>query len=151
MINQFRRSINLNGIYSNASPLLLNNSLKVPISHMWSPSFVPKCPDWPPHVDVVGELRNMDSEAGSNFTPPEALAKFLAEGEKPLYVGFGSMVIPDPSKLVAAILEASDKLHCRVLLQSGWTKFGENCSMLSERVMVIGPMPHDFLLPRVSF
>jgi hypothetical protein len=28
---------------------------------MWSPSFIPKCIDWPSHVDVVGEFRLLDS------------------------------------------------------------------------------------------
>jgi hypothetical protein len=39
--------------------LLVNHN--VPISHMWSPSFVPRCIDWPSHVDVVGEFTDKHS------------------------------------------------------------------------------------------
>ncbi len=119
---------------------------------MWSPSFVPKCKDWPGHVDVVGDFRNTDPEAttgSSRYQPPPALAAYLAAGSRPLYIGFRSMVIVDSQALVAAILEAAHTVGCRVLLQSGWTKYGPDNSKLSEEVMVIGAMPHDWLFDQV--
>ena len=103
---------------------------KVPISHTWSPSFVPRCHDWPSHVDVVGELTEMKlsetdkvevklliliikflhlqclkKQTGSSFQPDPKLAAFLdgSADNKPIYVGFGSMVIEDSSKLVQII------------------------------------------------
>jgi hypothetical protein len=66
---------------------------------MWSPSFVPKCKDWPSYVDVVGEYRPAEGDSSSAFTPAPALAQFLAAGDKPLYIGFGSMVIEDSTTL----------------------------------------------------
>ncbi len=59
------------------------------------------------------------------------------------------MVIDDSSRLVEMIKAASDAVGCRVLLQSGWTKYAEDFAMLTERVMVIGAMPHDWLLYQV--
>jgi hypothetical protein len=66
--------------------------LQVPISHMWSPAFVPRCKDWPSHVDVVGEFR--PASAGNNanapctYTPAPALQAFLDEcPDKPIYIG----------------------------------------------------------------
>ena len=78
---------------------------------MWSPSFVPKCPDWPHHVDVVGEFRNVaanNSSGGSAFQPHPEFQKFLddnaAAGKgKPVYIGFGSMVIEDSELLVQIV------------------------------------------------
>jgi hypothetical protein len=34
-------------------------------------------------------------------------------------------------------------------MQSGWTKYGEENSLLSENVMVVGAMPHDWLFKNV--
>jgi len=133
----------------------LLNTNKVPISHMWSPEFVPKCKDWPKHVDVVGEFRLVGAaKQKSPYSPAPELLAFLnskgGDNNKPLYIGFGSMVIEKPSKLVEIIKSAAKAVNCYVLLQSGWTKYGEDYEMISDEVMVIGAMPHDWLFDQVS-
>lgn len=80
--------------------------LEVPISHMWSPSFVPRCIDWPSHIDVVGDFtRLVDSPCQSTYQPHEKLHDFLSSCEdmKPIYIGFGSMVISNADGLVKII------------------------------------------------
>ena len=150
MINKFRKNVlNLKPLRSGEAASSLLNDNKVPISHMWSPSFVPKCTDWPDHVDVVGEFRPT-SESTSVYTPAPVLEKFLAEGERPLYIGFGSMVIEDATQLVRLIKEAATRSGCRVLLQSGWTKYAADYEILCPGVMVVGAMPHDWLFERVA-
>lgn len=59
------------------------------------------------------------------------------------------MVIEDGAKLANMIKEAAAQVNVRVLLQSGWTKYGADYEMISEQVMVIGPMPHDYLFTQV--
>eukprot|EP01034_Spumella_vulgaris_P030699 gene30699-37953_t len=149
IINNFRKQVlHIPPIRVGESGAHLLNDNHVPISHMWSPTFVPKCKDWKPYVDVVGEYRSMNG-APSTFVPPKQLVDFLSAGSKPIYIGFGSMVIEDSSKLVEMIKAASDAVGCRVLLQSGWTKYADDFAMLTDRVMVIGAMPHDWLLYQV--
>lgn len=80
---------------------------------MWSPSFVPRCVDWPAHVDVVGDFTRVLSSSSSDIMDPpkppyEAdprLLSFLEEcgDDKPIYIGFGSMVIGNHEKLVNTI------------------------------------------------
>jgi hypothetical protein len=94
--------------------------LDVPISHMWSPSFVPRCIDWPSHVDVVGDFTRVVSGGSSDptvppkppYEPDPRLVAFLEEcGEdKPIYIGFGSMVIGDHEQLVDTIKVSSTLL-----------------------------------------
>jgi UDP:flavonoid glycosyltransferase YjiC (YdhE family) len=153
MINQFRRKIlKLPAIRIGEHPESLLNHWRVPISHMWSPAFVPPCKDWPPHVDVVGEFRSLiEDTSTSSYIPSPELAAFLTEGDRPVYIGFGSMVIEDPTRLVSIILEAAKETGYRILLQSGWTKYGADYEKLSEEVMVIGAMPHDYLFTQVHF
>ena len=65
MLNTFRREVLLIPPIrpgEGGDSLLLDH--KVPISHMWSEAFVPRCIDWPSHVDVVGEF----SESNASVT-----------------------------------------------------------------------------------
>jgi len=45
--------------------------------------------DWGPKIDVVGFCF---LDLASNYEPPESLVKWLEDGDKPIYVGFGSLV-----------------------------------------------------------
>lgn len=144
MTNEFRKSMGLKEICTGQGGDALLNDNKVPISHMWSPFFVPKCSDWPAHVDVVGEYRLLGGQI-SSYTPAPALADFLAGDEKPIYIGFGSMVIEDSTKLVQIIKEAAAAVKCKIILQSGWTTYAEPNTKISDEIMVVGPMPHDWL------
>ena len=45
--------------------------------------------DWGPKIDVVGFCF---LDLASNYEPPESLVKWLEKGDKPIYIGFGSLV-----------------------------------------------------------
>lgn len=45
--------------------------------------------DWGPKIDVVGFCF---LDLASNYEPPESLVKWLEAGDKPIYIGFGSLV-----------------------------------------------------------
>jgi UDP:flavonoid glycosyltransferase YjiC (YdhE family) len=51
--------------------------------------FVLNFVDWGYKVDVVGFCF---LDLASNYAPPEPLMKWLEAGEKPIYIGFGSLV-----------------------------------------------------------
>ena len=57
-----------------------------------SPAVLPRPADWPAHIDVTGYWFLDTSTAAA---PPPGLAAFLASGEPPVYVGFGSMSTHD--------------------------------------------------------
>ena len=94
---------------------------------MWSPSFVPRCVDWPAHVDVVGDFSTAppsasgeeNSEVGQKptYTPDPRLVEFLDDcgDEKPFYIGFGSMVISDAQWFVDMV-----KVSVRRVTGVGW-------------------------------
>lgn len=121
---------------------------KIPFSAMWSPSFVPKPDDWPEQCRVVGAFTTPMPASESmeiDTTPFEDVIEWLQKGQRPIFVGFGSMVIDDPSLLANIIMSAAEKANCRVLVQSSWSKLdvGE-----SGRCYNVGPCPHDWLLPQ---
>ncbi|KAG5175617.1 hypothetical protein JKP88DRAFT_269227 [Tribonema minus] len=129
---------------------LINNN-HVPFVKMWSPNLVPKPKDWGPHIDVTGAFFTPPSKKAAAWEPPQDLVDFLAAGEPPIFVGFGSMVIDDVDSLLTAFLKAVEASGARMVLQSQWT------AMIDARrheappsVYPIGPAPHEWLLPRMG-
>src|SRR5207248_1968448 len=76
------------------------------------------------------------------------LEQFLGAGETPVYIGFGSMVDPDPEGTNAIIAEAIERVGCRAIVSSGWAGLGQREP--HPRIHVIGPTPHAALFPRVA-
>eukprot|EP00878_Enallax_costatus_P007471 GHUV01007824.1.p1 GENE.GHUV01007824.1~~GHUV01007824.1.p1 ORF type:complete len:613 (+),score=211.59 GHUV01007824.1:409-2247(+) len=102
------------------------------------------------------------------WQPPQQLTDFLAAGPTPLYIGFGSMVVQDPQKLMQMVLAAVQQLprDQRVVICSGWAGIGaesdgsrsdessttnnSNGGSLSPdgRILFIQEAPHDWLFAR---
>jgi len=106
-----------------------------------SPTLVPQPRDWPEHFAITGQWTLATDPA---WSPQPELAKFLAAGEPPVYIGFGSMVGFDRDRFRSLVLDALEDR--RALLFAGWSGFGEGA--LPSSVLAIGPTPHDWLLPR---
>lgn len=113
-----------------------------PVLFAISPHLLPRPSDWPDNYYVTGRW-TLEEE---NWQPPKPLQDFLAAGEPPIYVGFGSMVGFDRSFVMREVLTALDGR--RALLSSGWNELGS--SSLPSNVFRIGPIPHDQLFPHVS-
>uniref|UniRef100_A0A0D9WY30 Uncharacterized protein n=1 Tax=Leersia perrieri TaxID=77586 RepID=A0A0D9WY30_9ORYZ len=113
----------------------------IPHAYIWSPYLVPKPKDWGPKIDVVGFCF---LDLASNFNPPEPLLKWLESGEKPIYIGFGSLPIPEPDKLTRIIVEALEITGQRGIINKGWGGLG-NLEEPKESVYIIDNIPHDWL------
>ena len=75
--------------------------------------------------------------------------RFLAAGDPPIYVGFGSMVNEDVARLTRTIVEGAAAHGRRVLMSKGWAGLGEG--QLPAYVKVVhAPMPHAKLFPRMA-
>ena len=118
----------------------------IPFSAMWSPSFVPKPDDWPDQCRVVGTFTQdkkkacvVDEEKFSD------LIQWLKIGPKPVFIGFGSMVISDTHRLEAMIMKAAKVTNTRIVVQSSWSKMDVSGESLCHNV---GPVAHDWLLPQ---
>lgn len=87
-INAFRVELGLEPLDRGAGPAV--NDL-VPILYCFSRHLVPKPADWPDHAHLTGFWFDEPVVAAPPYAPPPALATFLAAGEPPIYVGFGSI------------------------------------------------------------
>ncbi|WP_266169128.1 glycosyltransferase [Dyella subtropica] len=113
-----------------------------PMLYGVSPSLLPPPSDWPANACLCGQWMQPERE----WSPPSALSDFLASGEPPIYVGFGSMAGFDRPKLLKEMIKAV--AGRRALFYSGWS--GVEASMLPANFFVIEETPHDWLFPRTS-
>lgn len=113
-----------------------------PMLYGVSPALVPPPQDWPHNAHLTGQWI---PPAGA-WQPAPALQAFLAAGEPPVYVGFGSMTGFDDARLQAALVRAVDGR--RALFHRGWS--GIDASRLPANFHPVGQVPHDWLLPQCA-
>ncbi|KAK0458621.1 glycosyltransferase family 1 protein [Desarmillaria tabescens] len=119
------------------------DTCKVPWTYCMSPALVPKPSDWKNHVDVVGFYF---LDLATNYTPPADLAAFLAAGDAPIYIGFGSVVVDDPATMTRTIFEATKQAGVRALVSAGWGGLGGVA--IPSHIFILGNIPHDWLFAK---
>nr|GAT54436.1 glycosyltransferase family 1 protein [Mycena chlorophos] len=143
LINNFRkRSLGLEPLSLRSGPSLLDR-LKVPWTYCMSPALVPKPNDWRNHIDVVGFYF---LDLATTYQPPDDLAAFLAAGEPPVYIGFGSVVVDDPRAMTKTIFEATKQAGVRALVSAGWGGLGG--LDIPPHIFILGNVPHDWLFDK---
>jgi len=121
-----------------------NSRIMTPLVLACSPIVIPCPDDWAaPHIRIPGYLF---LDTPETYQPPPALAKFLADGEPPVCVTFGSMIHRDAEGIYRVVLEAMKRTGNRTVILSGWSDL-QNLS-LAENVLVLDAIPHDWLFPR---
>ena len=113
-----------------------------PMLYGVSPALLPTPSDWPDNASNCGQWLAPAKE----WSPPEQLSEFLAAGEAPIYIGFGSMGGFDRKHLLEAIV--GGMAGRRALFYPGWS--GVSASDLPANIFVVGDTPHDWLLPRTA-
>lgn len=108
------------------------------------PTLFPLAPQLPPTREVHQTGAVFHDDAGA--LSPKAAA-FLAAGEAPVFVGFGSMSDPKPARTAAAIAEGARLARRRVLVSRGWAGFQ---LADDEWVCVVDEEPHTLLFPRCA-
>ncbi|KAG0330632.1 Sterol 3-beta-glucosyltransferase [Podila horticola] len=136
---------------------------RVPSLYSWSPNVVPAPMDWHSWIHVTGYwfLDNPDLK----WTPPDDLVAFLKADpkNKPVYIGFGSMVVPDPDGMTRIIIEAVVKSGVRAIISKGWsdrlTTLEDGTTPVPKKseeivippsVFMLKSVPHDWLFPQLA-
>ena len=102
---------------------------------------------------VIGDSERITgywfSPSASDWTPTDALSRFLADGPPPVYVGFGSMPSEDAGRLTRLVTDALDKVGRRGILATGWGGL-QTGAVTDERLHVLDAAPHDWLFPQCA-
>jgi sterol 3beta-glucosyltransferase len=103
----------------------------------------PRPADWNEHIHQYGYWFLEEQE---EFKPCPELAEFLERGDKPIYVGFGSMFDPaDTEKVMQIIVEVLRRTGKRAILNG----FGD-VNHLPDSIFSVDGIPHSWLFKRVS-
>jgi sterol 3beta-glucosyltransferase len=109
-----------------------------------SPHVLPPPADWKPQHRITGYV--FEDESG--WEAPHDLLDFLAAGDKPVYIGFGSMRERKPEETTRLLLDAVKQTGKRAVLLSGWAGIGS--ANLPNDVFLLKYAPHDWLFPRMA-
>lgn len=112
-----------------------------------SPSVFPRPADWPEHVHSSGYWF-LDADPG--YQPPPDLQAFLASGDAPVYVGFGSISdrggAAETTRLVIDALRRAGK---RGVIATGWNAMEQSGEPAPDMLFIEGA-PHDWLFTHMA-
>lgn len=149
MINDFRRSVGLSRIPRLADPLRNPDGSPVHVLYPYSRHVVPIPDDYPPSAHVTGYWF-LDHSDDRDWDPPEQLLDFLAAGEPPVYVGFGSMGFGKGANERRDAVLAALRVHgLRGIVATGWGGIAPG-ETGTDDVLVLEGAPHEWLFPRVK-
>ncbi|KAH8903731.1 family 28 glycosyltransferase [Coniochaeta sp. PMI_546] len=141
---------------------------KVPFLYNFSPYVVPPPLDYSDWIRVTGYW--FLDEGKEKWTPPKELTDFIDkarhDGKKLVYVGFGSIIVPDPAKMTQEVIDAVLKADVRCVLSKGWSDRLESSSgsdsdrkhnaeknpepVLPSEIFQIKSAPHDWLFAQMD-
>jgi UDP:flavonoid glycosyltransferase YjiC (YdhE family) len=75
-----------------------------------------------------------------SYSPSPEIEAFLRNESKPIYIGFGSIVMDDPAAMTTIIQAACRQAGVRVIVSRGWSKLGMDCK--DPNLLFIGDCPH---------
>lgn len=104
--------------------------------------------DWPSNTHVTGFFNMPVSEQQNIYISdiPAGLEEWLKIGDSPIYIGFGSMPIPDPSLFSAILNEILITTDLRFVFGLGWSSMPE--LLQHSNLFVVKNINHQWLLPQ---
>jgi sterol 3beta-glucosyltransferase len=144
MINEFRMEIGLPP--DNVLKAILRSKTLAILAE--SEELVKRPADWPPSAHVTGffYLPPAARAAHSQDAIPPELEDWLNAGEPPVYIGFGSIPIPNPQQFYQVLQSVLAKK--RVVLSTGWSVLDDLPK--HPNLFVAKYLDHHWLLPRCS-
>jgi len=143
--NRWRGALGLPTMDLFRPPYFKQDGRWITILHAYSPTLIPPPADWDSHVHVTGFW---ELEQARDWQPPQSLVDFLEAGAPPVYIGFGSMMDTEFSKLAHISSGALAQIGQRGILLGGWG--GLAAEKLGEHIYQIDEAPHDWLFPHMS-
>jgi sterol 3beta-glucosyltransferase len=114
---------------------------QTPILCAWSPRVLPASSDWSSNVYITGYFFGDFDD----YRPPLELQEFLARGEPPVCITFGSMVNREAEKIDQIVRESLQHTNRRGIILSGWSELKKTSS---SELLYLDTVPHQWLLPR---
>jgi sterol 3beta-glucosyltransferase len=148
-LNEFRRSLGLSPV--EGSILKKITAEKTPNLYALSPTILPRPTDWDERSQVTGFIFLPPERREQNPADrvPSELIGWLAAGEKPIYIGFGSIPAPDPPRFTHILNRLLTETTYRFVFCQGWSRLDRLDGLPSHPNLFVVPFAnHDWLFPR---
>ncbi|OOQ61773.1 glycosyltransferase [Mucilaginibacter pedocola] len=145
-LNKFRASLGLRAVtMADISNDAAANHLNL---YAFSPQLIRQPADWSSNTRITGFLTLPPKvrEANEAEALPAGLKEWMQHPQQPVYIGFGSMPVPDVDKVRAILQEIIRATDKRILFCKGWSQIPD----LPEhpRLFVVDKVNHQWLLPQ---
>ena len=144
-INGLRKLLGLNPIEDTGSIDPTGISPQLTLFALSPHIFLPQ-PDWPEHFHVTGFFFPSNEE---KWEPGPELQAFMAAGEAPVILTFGSMMHEDPASVNDVLIRAAEQAGCRAVLQMNTLALPEG-RKLPASVYPLGFASHSWLFSRAN-
>ena len=99
-------------------------------------------------ADVAGTKRVSAIPAFQADSLPDDVEDFLASGNRPVYIGFGSMHATDAGRLLDVVWESAAALGVRTIVPRKWVQASGR--RMPEGCFALGEVAHSRLFPRLA-
>jgi UDP:flavonoid glycosyltransferase YjiC (YdhE family) len=145
LLSGWRKKSNITKRKPSTHPVYRIGNHEIPVIYAISPSVFPRPSEWPDNLKMAGFLFDSSS---CEWEPPKDLEDFLSIGEKPVYIGFGSMRTGDMNRMLSIILRSLHAAGLRAVISGAL--IGNNRKSNRKVYFADRYVPHDWLFPRVS-
>jgi sterol 3beta-glucosyltransferase len=120
----------------------------VPTLLTTSPLVTPPPNDWPDNICQTG----IWFDQSPAWDPPADLTQFLAAGDPPVFIGFGSMPSADPSADVKLMTQAARQAGRRAVIRPsyGWCEPDDSREASPQDVYLLREAPYRWLFPQMG-
>ncbi len=132
-----------------SGPWADKNNASRKILYAFSQHLVPRPDEWPREtIKITG---NWFGEVSTTQAVSPELERFIAQGETPIYIGFGSMSSSDPQALTQKIINVIKRSGMRAVIMSGGGALDSEMILAANLpgVMCVESVSHEWLFPRV--
>lgn len=112
-----------------------------PLIFAYSPTILPRPNDWTASYIHIPGYFFLDTLEG--YQPSPELVDFLAAGERPFCVTFGSMINQEAARIHQIVSQALEITGQRAIFLSGWSNISVSAN--HEKFLGIDSAPHDWL------
>jgi sterol 3beta-glucosyltransferase len=145
-VNDFRNSLGLPGLKKSAIQKMAEENR--PVIYCVSPVLIPRPSDWKENIQITGFLTPLRRNRESNELEQvsEEFCTWLRRGDKPIYIGLGSMPVPDPEKFNEILSSLLKRTTHRFIFCYGWSRLSN--APVSDRLFCLSRVNHEWLFPQ---
>lgn len=144
--NEYRKELGLPELKENLVTYL--DKQKILDLYCLSQSLIPQPKDWASHHKITGFINIPKHKRENHFLDQTTseLSEWLSNGEKPIYIGFGSNGVGNTEKFSKILTQVLEKTNERILFCTGWSQF-DNLPK-NENLFVTKYVNHETILPQ---